>query len=248
MKNSLVALVLVLISGCSQSSSSSIADATTEGGWTNNNMESVQSSCKQTIVQSNKFTQVYAATYCHCIFGSISSKWSYSDLQQKEASIMEALNKEGTVAKCLQDASESQSGNFSQVANAAGMPDGFFGVKLNSTIEDAKAVRPNVREGSGYLEEVAEWNGKTFNVSYEVNPISNQVFFISLERTSDKPSYMITSSELNSEFGPLPSPAKSGPWLLKSERVAGGVKLIHVLSDEGAGIMKEQIMLSTGND
>jgi hypothetical protein len=221
-------------------------EVSAEDGWTTRDRAAALSSCEQTASRLN--TREYAATYCSCIFESITPRWSYSELQQKEAAIIESISKDGSLSKCLQTAGKSQSDNLAQTAKAADMPDGFFGVRLNSSAKDVKAVRPNLKENSGSLQEAAEWNGKTFDVSYAVNPFSNEVFFISMERPSDEASYLITNSELNSEFGPLSSPAKEGLWLLKSKRTAGGVELTHVLADKGAGLMEERITLGVASD
>ena len=240
--------MLLLTSGCNQSSNFGVENAITGDKWAASDKVAMQSSCKQTIVQSNKFSTVYAQTYCQCIFENIYPRWSYTELQQDGASITEALGKEGVLAECLQAADKTQSDDLLQASNEAGMPDGFFGVRLNSTIDRAQAIRPNLIENNGNLEEVAEWNGKKFNVSYAVNPLSKDIFFISLERKSNRASYMTTNSELSSEFGQLSPPASQGVWLLRSERAAGGIKITHSLSDEGAGSMKEQITLRRASD
>lgn len=242
MKTPALILTMLLASGCNQPIAPSTANAPSDQGWPSNSRKYAQLSCEQTIVESKKYGETYANAYCQCIFEEIIPRWSYLDLQQQERNILKTLTEEGSVATCLQTAGRTQSDDASQLAKAERMPDGFFGVKLNSTVEDAKAARPNLTEGSGYLEEVADWNGKEFTVSYEVNPISNEVSFISLERPSDKASYMDTNSDLNKDFGPLTPPEKSGVWLLKSERSAGGIKLLHGFSNE-----KEIITLSNDN-
>lgn len=248
MKGTLLVPVLLIASGCNQSNNQVTSAATASSGWTDSDRASVQLSCEKAALRSSGVKQEYATAYCHCLFESITARWSYSELLQKEVSINEALAKEGTSAACLQAAGKLQSEKLSQTARAAGMPDGFFGVQLNSSIDDARAARPGLVESSGHLEEVIEWNGKAYRVSYAVNPFSKQVFFISLERPSDKVLYVANNEYLSSEHGQFSPPAPDGPWLLSSERAAGGVKLTHVLSDEGAGAMKEQIMLSIADN
>lgn len=241
-------IILLLASGCNQSGNVGAENVIVEDGWAAREKATIQSSCKQTIIQSNKFTMAYAETYCQCIFESIYPRWSYAELQQNEASITEALGKEGILAECLQSAEKTQSDKLSQATKEAGMPEGIFGVRLGASIDDAKAIRPNLKESNGHLEEIAEWNGKKFNVSYEVSPFSLNIILISLERKSNRDFYMATNSELSSEFGQLSTPSSQGTWLLRSERTAGGVNISHSLSDEGGGYMKERIMLSRASN
>lgn len=248
MKNISLILLLFAMSGCNQSSDVSAARHSNENGWTPGETDEVINICKSSIIDSGKFTLDYANTYCSCIYEEIIPTWSYSELQQNEHGIIAALTDNGVVASCLQAADQQVIESGSKLAIAAGMPDGFFGVKIGATAQEVRSRKPRIREESWGFEDAEDLNGKTYNVSYAVNPFSNSVFSISLERQASQDAYMATNAYLDNEFGPLSVPVKSAPWHLRSERAAGGIKLIHVLSDSEPNITAEKIILQQANE
>lgn len=243
MKKLLLSLSLIATSACSQSSDVNTVSPSGENGWTPQTTAATLNTCKTMAVDSGN-TQAYADSYCSCIYDTVIPRWGYSDLEHNEPAIIEALAKEGTIAQCLQVAGQPEIEAISKAASMVGMPDGFFGIRIGTAVDELRAKKPRARQESWGFVDTESLGGEAFNVTYMVTPVANTVPSISLERESSLDSYMATNAYLNDQFGPLSTPSKHGHWLLRSERVTGGIELIHVLTIEGPGTTKEKIMLS----
>jgi len=213
--------------------------------WSTAERDAVQRNCESAVTNSStQFSGNYAAVYCDCLFEIITSRWSPSEVEQQELGIIETLANEGVVAKCLQAAGAANAAEDLLRAKAASMPVDILGVRLAMSMEELRATRPGALKIDGTLSERAIWKKHEFEVSYSIDPISRTVVMISLEHRSNQASFADMQSELNDDFGPLPTPAAEGGWLLKSARTAGGVVITHGLRADESGVLTEAVFLA----
>lgn len=244
-------LSLAAICGCSPSGYDKQAYELNEqsNGWNDDALRIEKVACEQSFQKTNPaYMGDAAGPYCECVFEEIISRWSHAELQRIAPSIVDTLTKDGVIPKCQIEAASQAGRNAARAsvvleAAAAGMPDGFLGVKLLTSLPELQAIRPNVQHTPNGWGEVTEWNGAPFRVFYKFDEDEKGIIVILLQRPSNQASYMRIHSYLDKDFGPLPQPSTAKNMLLQSSKSNGGVSLVHSLIEGPDGTLVEQVML-----
>src|SRR5438477_13144247 len=108
-------------------------------------------------------------------------------------------------------------------------PTGFAGVKWLLNADEVKAIRPKARtEDGGDLFEAMEWLGRPAAVSYG---FQNGLFIIAIVTLSGATAddFEKTQKYLQSEYGNMPAPTKTGEFVRSSTYKQGRFCIMHVL-------------------
>lgn len=243
MKMSILAGLVVILSACDQQVTPGETKGVDSSSWTARERENVQQNCESAVTRTPNFSSAYASAYCRCVFESVESRWTPDDMGLREAEILNTLRTEGAIAKCLQAGQTAQDGRDSMGAGGMGTPFEIVGVRLEMPIDELLRARPRAIEKEGSFIEPVDWNESGFEAHYEVNPISNTVMMVTLERTVTREEYFQTHSHLQTEFGTFPQPIEVGLWALRSEKASRGMFVIHGLKASTGDLFEEVIML-----
>lgn len=176
--------------------------------------------------------------YCKCIEAEVVSDWRENGSEVFRSGMFDRLERNGVVAACVKASDDDRfrrqlKGSLKELALKVGMPTGFLGVDLQSSLAELKEIRPDVKPEEDGWGESAILDGERFSVRYNFGKYSDVEFtsinVIVLARTSSLDAYLDKQGRLEGEFGSMSDPARSEDALLHSERFAGGFVLTHQL-------------------
>lgn len=243
-KYSFLPFLLVIVTACGQSESQNVSAGHDTKGWTAATIRAEQLSCESSFEKANPGAPKGAKSYCACMIGKITSKWTPIEVVGSLENMQASLTSDGSVAECTKVAALAQlKDTVSENASGVGMPDGFLGVALLTSTADLASIRPNVRRTPHGWTESAEWKGGRFEVFYKPGDGENNIQAILLQRASDRTSYMQMQERLSEAYD-IGSPQPSAEGMLLHAKVSGGgVVLLHNLIQSPGGGLVEQVML-----
>ncbi len=142
-------------------------------------------------------------------------------------------------------------GATSFTAIAAGMPDGFFGVRLSMTPREVRSVRPAAERVPGdthFWAELTTWEGIPVRAIYDFGDHGERLMMITMNVQGPGTPEMFSRIHeiLDRQYGPLSAPLPEDNYQLRAARSAGGVAIYHVLYHPVQDRQINQIMLYKG--